>query len=246
VVLRSSPVSRRRRSPAEFGWHLDVFVLALRPPKVTETVIDNAALSGRRDILHRQMDNEEPGYLQKLKRHAFVNGIDLIRLSIHQDFVSPDAEERKKNIDHTIRRMSWPTRWGSRAFDLIRAAGKPSSRSMSSWLAAVRSRLAGFNEDDAFGWCIDSIEKCMPKAASSVWCWRWRITGAHTLPKASCVLKAIPSPWLGINGHRKFPEDPHDKLKVMAPHAVFVQAKTGLGGGEWLHVDLTTSGSREF
>jgi hypothetical protein len=46
------------------------------------------------DILHRQMDLEEKApldaaaraYCQKLKRHALTNGVDLICLSIHQNF----------------------------------------------------------------------------------------------------------------------------------------------------------------
>src|SRR5881628_3855830 len=58
-----------------------------------ETVIDKAAEIGVEglDILHRQMDIAEKdpltaqhrSYLQKLKRHAFRNGIDLVCLSIH-------------------------------------------------------------------------------------------------------------------------------------------------------------------
>src|SRR3954452_21137949 len=57
-----------------------------------ETVIDKAAMLGAAgvDILHRQMDLNEKGpltdqtrsYCQKLKRHAFRNGIDLFCLSI--------------------------------------------------------------------------------------------------------------------------------------------------------------------
>src|SRR5216683_6812584 len=76
-----------------------------------ETVIEKAAEIGVEglDILHRQMDipGKDPltaahrSYLQKLKRHAFRNGIDLACLSIHQNFVSPDAAERQKHIDHT-------------------------------------------------------------------------------------------------------------------------------------------------
>src|SRR4051812_18944548 len=56
-----------------------------------EHVIREAARLGAPavDILHRQMDNEERGYLQQLKRTAFQNGVDLICLSIHQDFVDP-------------------------------------------------------------------------------------------------------------------------------------------------------------
>src|SRR5207248_7547242 len=86
-------------------WHF-------RDPKVSiETVIEKAAEIGVEglDILHRQMDipEKEPltpahrSYLQKLKRHAFHNGIAPVCLSIHQNFVQPDAEEQQKQIEHT-------------------------------------------------------------------------------------------------------------------------------------------------
>ena len=35
-----------------------------------------------------------------------------------------------------------------------------------------------------------------------------------------------------------FLEDPYEKLKMMAPKTVFVQAKTYFGGGEWYTLDL--------
>jgi sugar phosphate isomerase/epimerase len=35
-----------------------------------------------------------------------------------------------------------------------------------------------------------------------------------------------------------FLEAPYDKLKMMAPKTVFVQAKTYYGGGEWYTLDL--------
>ena len=76
-------------------WHF-------RDPKVSiEAVIDKTARLGVEgvDILHRQMDSEDNGYLQKLKRHAFTNGVDLICLSIHQDFVDPDPAVRNKHIE---------------------------------------------------------------------------------------------------------------------------------------------------
>src|SRR5262245_51548943 len=79
-------------------WHF-------RDPNVPiEHVIDEAArleVSGV-DVLHRQMDAEDAAYCNKLKRHAFLNGIDLIALSIHQDFVDPDPEYRKQQIAHTV------------------------------------------------------------------------------------------------------------------------------------------------
>jgi sugar phosphate isomerase/epimerase len=49
------------------------------------------------------MADESPVYVNGLKRAAFRNGIDLVMLSIHQDFVSPDASERRKDVEHTKR-----------------------------------------------------------------------------------------------------------------------------------------------
>ena len=69
-----------------------------------EKVIDDAAALGLEgiDILHRQMKSEDNAYMQNIKKHAFLNGIALTCLSIHQGFVTPDKEELKKHVDHTI------------------------------------------------------------------------------------------------------------------------------------------------
>src|SRR5256885_14361721 len=98
TISSSSPAKKRPKlgiSTYSY-WHF-------RPPKISiETVIDKAAELGVGgvDILHRQMDlpEKEPldaagrSYLRKLKRHAFLNGIELICLSTHQNFVSPKPE----------------------------------------------------------------------------------------------------------------------------------------------------------
>src|SRR5262245_34908234 len=47
------------------------------------------------EILHRQMTSEDNGYVQRLKRQAFVNGLALCGFSTHQGFVSPDKSERR-------------------------------------------------------------------------------------------------------------------------------------------------------
>jgi len=219
-------------------WHF-------RPPKVSiETVIDEAARMGVEgvDILHRQMDSEDKQYLQKLKRHAFTNGIDLICLSIHQDFVSPDPKERQKNIEHTLHcielayEMGIPCirlnsgRWGTtESFDKLME------------LRGEEPPLEGYTEDDAFGWCIDSIEKCLPKAEENGVLLalenHWGLT--RTPEGLLRIVNAIQSPWLGVlMDTGNFLESPYDKLAQIAPQAVFVQAKTYYGGGEWYTLDL--------
>ncbi len=219
-------------------WHF-------RTPKVPiEKVIDEAAMLDVEgvDVLHRQMENEDNAYLQKLKRHAFLNGVDLISLSIHQDFVSPDAAERQQGIDHTIKcielayKMGIPAirlnsgRWGTiRSFDdLMKARG-------------VEQPIPGYTEDDAFKWCIDSIEKCLPKAAEcGVLLALENHWGLTSTPEGLLrIKKAIDDPWLGVlMDTGNFLENPYDKLEKVAPYASFVQAKTYYGGGEWYTLDL--------
>lgn len=217
-----------------------------------ETVIDKAAQLGVEgvDILHRQMDipEKEPltpahrPYLQKLKRHAFTNGIDLICLSIHQDFVDPSAEFRQKQIEHTLKcieiayELGVPCirlnsgRWNTIASfdDLMKARGE-------------EPILPGHTEDAGFKWCIDCIEKCLPKAAE---CGvvlalenHWGLT--RTPAGLLRVLNSIKSPWLGgLMDTGNFLEDPYAKLEQIAPKTVFVQAKTYYGGGEWYTLGL--------
>ena len=69
-----------------------------------ETCLDHAARMGfdGLEILQRQLVETDSATLQKIKRHAFLNGLDLMGFSTHQGFLSPDKVKRQKNIDHTI------------------------------------------------------------------------------------------------------------------------------------------------
>ncbi|MCH8118987.1 MAG: sugar phosphate isomerase/epimerase [Planctomycetes bacterium] len=209
-----------------------------------ETCIEEAARMGFNgvEILHRQMEGESNDYLQKLKRCAVINGIDLCGMSIHQRFLSPDKEHRRKNIDHTLKcielayklgipvmRLNTGT-WGtSKSFDdLMEKRG-------------IEAPLAGYTDEDGFKWVIDSIEKCLPAAEKSGVILglenHWGL--ARTPEGLLRIIEAVDSPWLKVlldTGN--FLEDPYDKLEQCAPHAVFMHAKTYYGGGLWYELDL--------
>lgn len=219
-------------------WHF-------RTPKVPiEKVIDEASVLGLAgvDVLHRQMEGEDLAYLNTLKRHAFSKGVALISLSIHQDFVSPDEAERQEAINHT-----------KHCIDLAYQMGIPSIRlnsgrwntiaSFDDLMAnrGVEEPISGYTEDDAFRWCIESIEQCLPHAEEKgVLLALENHWGLTSTPEGLLrIRKAIDSPWLGIlldTGN--FLEEPYDKLAQVAPYANFVQAKTYYGGGEWYTLDL--------
>jgi len=227
-------------------WHF-------RPTKVPiERVIVKAAELGVGgvDMLHRQMDipEREPltpegrVYLQKLKRLAFTNGIDLFCLSIHQNFVQPKPEERQKHVEHTLKCIEIAYELGVPCIRLN--SGRWNTISSFDDLMKARGEepvLAGYTEADGFNWCIESIEKCLPKAAE---CGvilalenHWGLT--RTPEGVLRILNAIPSPWLGaLMDTGNFMEEPYDKLVRIAPKAVYVHAKTYFGGGEWYTLDL--------
>jgi len=101
--------------------------------------------------------------------------------------------------------------------------------------------LPGYTEDDGFKWCIESIEKCLPKAEQcGVVLALENHWGLSRTPEGLLrILNAIKSPWLGgLMDTGNFMEDPYDKLAQIAPKTVFVQAKTYYGGGEWYTLDL--------
>ena len=66
-------------------------------PYPVERVIEDAAGLGFDgvEILHRQMADESPAYVTRLKQTAFRHGVPLVMLSIHQDFVDPDPAKRQ-------------------------------------------------------------------------------------------------------------------------------------------------------
>ena len=209
-----------------------------------EDCIDLAAEAGfdAVEILHVQMTREDNDYLQMLKQRAFVNGLSLCGFSTHQSFVSPDADFRQKNIDHTLKcielayAMGIPTirintgRWGtSKNFDTLMDN------------KGIEPRLEGYTDEDGFKWVIDSIEKCLKKAAE---CgvtlglenhWGIGISAENVLR----IVNTIDSPWLQVTADTgNFLENQYEQFEAMAPKCVYVQAKTYFGGGTWYTLDI--------
>jgi len=209
-----------------------------------ERVIEDAGRIGFDgvEVLHRQMSGESVSYLNQLKRSAFRNGLDLIQLSIHQDFVSPDAQERRKQIDHTVHCIELAAQLGAPSIRLN--SGRWKTIASFDDLMKVKGDeppLPGYTKQDALKWCIDSIQECLPAAAKAGVILdlenHWGLT---TKTEALLHLhRAVNSPWLGINlDVGNFPSDPYPEIEKIAPHANIVHFKTYFGGGVWYTLDL--------
>ena len=219
-------------------WHF-------REPKITvQQVIDHASNLGVDgvDVLHVQMDNESPEYIRSLRDRAQDKNIELICLSIHQDFVDPDKEKREKNIDHTKKCIDIAHDLGI-SYIRLNSGRWNTIDSFDDLMAnkGIEPVLPGYTEDDGFKWCIDSIQDCLPHAeqAGVVLALEnhWGLT--RTPEGLLRIVNSIDSPWLGVlMDTGNFLEDPYEKLEEIAPQTVFVQAKTYYGGGEWYTLDL--------
>ncbi|MFA0739198.1 MAG: hypothetical protein LKKZDAJK_002319 [Candidatus Fervidibacter sp.] len=222
-------------------------------PYPIERAMEHAAEwgAGGVEILHRQMSSDDPAYLRRLKRTAFVLGLDLYALAIHQDFVQPDPSERQRHIEHTryclqlAHELGIPCvrinsgRWKTIAsFDeLMRRGG-------------IEPPLEGYTESDAFGWVIGAIEACLPDAERYGILlalenhWGLTATAEGTLR----IVTAINSQWLRVcldtgnllrheKGQVRWEPD-YDGMAALAPYAALVHAKTYFGGGEWYTLDI--------
>ncbi|HXG10920.1 MAG TPA: sugar phosphate isomerase/epimerase family protein [Gemmataceae bacterium] len=194
------------------------------------------------EILHRQMTNEDNDYLQRLKRRAFLLGLDLCGFSTHQGFLSPKAEVRQKNVEHTLR-----------CIELAYALGIPTIRvNTGTWGTSknfnelmknrgVEPLPPGVTEEDGYQWVIDGLGQCLKTAEKcGVILGLENHWGLGRTPEGiRRIVKALDSPWLQVTlDTGNFLEDPYDKLEMLADRACLVQAKTYYGGGLWYTLDL--------
>lgn len=209
-----------------------------------EECIEKAAEMGFDGIefLLVQMQSEENGYLQKLKRQAFHAGLDLMGFSTHQGFVYPEKEKRQAEVEKTIHQIELayqlgiPTmrlntgRWGTiESFDELMAN------------KGIEPVLKGYTEEDGFKWVIDAIEQCIPTAEK---CGvtiglenHWGL--GRTAEGVLRIVNAIDSPWLRVTADTgNFLERQYEQLEMLAPMTSLIQAKTYFGGGKWYTLDI--------
>jgi len=195
------------------------------------------------ELLLIQMESEENSYLQKIKKRAFDAGLDIMGLSTHQSFVSPDPLKRKENIELTKHQieiahsLGIPTirintgRWGT-----TKPIGDKSEFDVLMDNKGVESVIEGYTEDDGFKWVIDSIAECIPTAEKNGVVlglenhWGLGLTSKGVVK----IVNAINSPWLSVTlDTGNFFDNREEQLKELAPHTCLIQAKTYYGGAKW-------------
>ena len=241
-LVKAAPATPKRRTRLSVSsysyWHF-------KGPKFPiEDVIRDAAKIGFDgvEVLHRQMEADTPVYCHTLKKMAFEEGLDIVMLSIHQDFVTPDAAERKEMIDHTKRCMDIAMELGAPAIRIN--SGRWKTIKLFDDLMKVKGDeppVAGYTTEDAFKWCIDSVQQCLEHAGKTGVTMamenHWGLT--TRVENLMEIVKRVDSPWLRVNlDCGNFPGEPYSGITKLAPLAKIVHAKTYPGGGVWYSLDI--------
>jgi sugar phosphate isomerase/epimerase len=153
-------------------------------------------------------------FLLKLKRHAFLRGVELSGTSVGNTFTLPGGEKRDQQIAHT-------KKW----IDHAALMGIPHIRVFAGNTERQTFDIAKKN-------CIEALEECCAYAGEhGVMLGLENHGGIVAEPDALLdIIKTIQSPWLGINLDTAnfHTDDPYRDLARCAPYAVNVQLKTEL------------------
>jgi L-ribulose-5-phosphate 3-epimerase len=197
------------------------------------------------EILHVQMEDESPAFVNKLKRQAHSLGLALMGFSTHQGFVYPDADLRRTNVQKTQYQIELAASLGISTMR-INTGRWNTIKSFDDFMAkkGIEPAIEGYSDEQAFDWAISSIEKLLPRAEA---CGvvlglenHWGL--GRTAEGVLRIVEKIKSPWLQMTlDTGNFLEDGLAQIEKMASSSVpiaLVQAKTYYGGGRWYALDL--------
>jgi sugar phosphate isomerase/epimerase len=157
--------------------------------------------------------NTDKAFLLKLKRHAFLRGVQISGSAVGNTFTNPAGPARDKEME-TVKK------WIGHC-ELL---GAPHLRVFAGGLPK------GISEKEGVANCIESLrEACAEAAQHGVFLGVENHGGIVAEPAPLLeILKAVDSPWLGINldSANFHTADPYADFAKCAPYAVNVQIKT--------------------
>lgn len=167
-------------------------------------------------------EREEPEYMHRLKRTAFLLGLDISATAIGNNFCHTDPAKHQEQIAYT-------KRWIDHAVEF----GAPVIR------VFAGNKAEGGDRDRDFKQAVESLKEVCDYAGS-----RGVFLGienhGYLVESADAVLemlRAVDHEWLGVNlDTGNWDDHPYENIAKLAPKAITVQVKTELpkeeGGGK--------------
>jgi len=157
-------------------------------------------------------------YLNRLKRNAFLLGLDISGTAIGNVFTHPPGEERDEQIATT---KAWIDRAALLDAPCIRI-----------FAGSVQK---GTEEEQARKWAIECIEECCEYSGKKGIFLALENHGGivRSAGQMLAIVKEVRSEWFGVNldTGNVYSDDPYGELEAMAPYAVNVQVKVEINPG---------------
>lgn len=194
------------------------------------------------EVLVNHVESRSRSYLRGIRRLTLEYGIPVYALAIHNNFVKTDPAEREAQVKYVVE-------WLEAAYELgasivrINSGRWGTVKSFDELMArrGVEPPIEGYSEEDAVGWVVDCIYRCLDRAEELGVTLglenHWGLTTrAKTMLK---ILRRVNSRYFGaIMDTGNFVYDTYSELEAIAPYTVMVHAKTYFGGGEWYTLDI--------
>lgn len=157
----------------------------------------------------------DAAYFNRLKRQAFLLGLDVSGTAVGNNFCVPAGPRRDKEIAAAKRGVDWAVMLGAPCVRVF-AGGAPKD---------VR-------EDTARQWVIESIEACCAYAGERGIMLALENHGGLTADAGGvlAIVDGVASPWFGLNfdSGNFHSEDPYAELARIAPYAVTTHIKVAV------------------
>ena len=156
-------------------------------------------------------------YIYKIKRKAFIHGIEISGTGIRNNFTDPDPARRRADLQHIRQWIGVASKLGAPVIRVFAGRGIPE----------------GYSRSEINGWIVEALKECVEYGEA-----HGVMIGVQNhndyLKNAGHVLEiieAVDSDWLGIilDVGSFSTENPYEDIARVAPHAVSWQIKENLG-----------------
>lgn len=195
------------------------------------------------ELLAVQFESTEDEYVYKLKRLAIEHSLDIYALSVHNNFVTPDKNNRAEEIEKVKKWIVIAAKLGATVVRLF--GGRWGTIADFKELMAREGNeppLEGYSYEQGIEWNVGAFKECLKTAKEYGVILaienHWGLT--YSAEGVLQILKGVnDDEWFKvILDCGNFRENTYEQLEALMPYTIMVHAKTYFGGGIFYDYNL--------
>jgi sugar phosphate isomerase/epimerase len=187
------------------------------------------------EVLAVQFSSEDDEYISKIKQLAVQNSQDIYALSVHNNFVDPDPEVRRSEIEKVKKWIVIASKLGAPVIRIF--GGRWGTVKSFTELMALDGKeppLPGYSYEQGIDWNIESFRECTDFASQYGITLavenHWGLT--YSAKGVLDIINGVGSKWLRVClDCGNFRENTYEQIEALIPYTALVHAKTYWGGG---------------